>query len=86
MSLPSNPDTPINLGNPKNFTILELAEVVLEVTNSQSKIDFQSLPLDDPKQRKPDISLAKSLLGWSPKVELRDGVAATTEYFREILQ
>lgn len=86
MSLPSNPDTPINLGNPKNFTMLELAEVVLEVTESQSKIDFQSLPQDDPKQRKPDISLARSLLGWSPTVELRDGVATTVEYFREIFQ
>ncbi len=86
MSLPSSPNTPINLGNPRDFTMLELAEVVLEVTGSQSKIDFQPLPLDDPKQRKPDISLAKSLLGWSPTVELRDGVATTAEYFRELLQ
>jgi UDP-glucuronate decarboxylase len=85
ISLPSNPDSPINLGNPKDFTILELAEVVLEVTRSKSRLDFKPLPQDDPKQRKPDIALAKMLLDWSPTVELRDGVAITTEYFRERL-
>jgi len=76
---------PINLGNPKEFTILELAEKVIELTNSSSKIQHLPLPSDDPKQRKPDISKAKSELGWKPKIELGAGLKYTIRYFSEVL-
>jgi UDP-glucuronate decarboxylase len=76
---------PINLGNPTTFTMLELAEMVLRLTNSESKIDFHDLPGDDPRQRKPDISLAKELLSWEPKVDLEDGLKKTISYFDSIL-
>jgi UDP-glucuronate decarboxylase len=85
ISLPSNPDTPINLGNPNEFTMLELAKMVLAVTKSKSGINFQPLPQDDPKQRKPDIGIAKSLLGWVPTVELKDGITLTSKYFQDLL-
>jgi UDP-glucuronate decarboxylase len=85
ISLPSNPDTPINLGNPNEFTMLELAEMVLAVTKSKSDINFQPLPQDDPKQRKPDIGIAKSMLGWKPTVELKDGIILTSKYFQNLL-
>jgi UDP-glucuronate decarboxylase len=65
--------------------MLELAQIVLEVTGSQSEIEFQPLPQDDPQQRKPDISLAKSLLAWEPEVALRAGVSVTAEYFKDLL-
>lgn len=77
---------PVNIGNPKEFTMLELAQNVLELTKSKSKIIFLPLPQDDPKQRQPDISLAKQKLNWTPKVELRDGLSKTIEYFRGILK
>ena len=77
---------PVNIGNPKEFTMLELAQNVLELTKSKSKIIFLPLPQDDPKQRQPDISLAKQKLNWTPKVELRDGLNKTIEYFRGILK
>jgi UDP-glucuronate decarboxylase len=83
--LDENPDTPINLGNPNEFTILELAKVVLEVTNSKSEIVNNPLPLDDPKQRCPDISLAKSMLNWKPTIELREGIEKTAAYFKQII-
>ncbi|MGD0198605.1 MAG: UDP-glucuronic acid decarboxylase family protein [Solirubrobacteraceae bacterium] len=70
---------PINIGNPDEFTLQELAEVVLEVTGASSTIIHQPLPTDDPKQRRPDITLARELLGWSPEVALRDGLAMTIE-------
>jgi UDP-glucuronate decarboxylase len=70
---------PVNLGNPSEFSMLELAELVIEVTNSKSEIVFLPLPGDDPKQRKPDISLANSILNWNPKVELRQGLIRTLE-------
>jgi len=73
---------PTNIGNPGEFTILECAEVVLEVTGSRSKIRYESLPQDDPKQRRPDISKAKTLLGWEPKIDLRTGLQMSLEYFR----
>jgi dTDP-glucose 4,6-dehydratase len=76
---------PINIGNPHEYTILQLAEMVLEVTGSGSKIIFEPLPVDDPTQRKPDITLATELLGWGPEVDLRTGIERTTEYFRRIL-
>ena len=76
---------PVNLGNPVEFTIMELAEKVLELTDSKSKIVFKPLPQDDPKQRCPDISLAKSKLNWEPYIKLEDGLMKTIEYFKEIL-
>ena len=76
---------PINLGNPSEFTILELAEKVIELTGSESRIVFKPLPQDDPTQRKPDISLAKSLLGWEPRVQLEEGLKKTIKYFKGLL-
>ena len=76
---------PTNIGNPNEFTILECAKVVLEITGSRSKIRFEPLPQDDPKQRRPDISKAKQLLGWEPKVGLEEGLRQTVEYFRGLL-
>jgi UDP-glucuronate decarboxylase len=73
---------PINVGNPKVFTILQLAELVKRLTNSNSEIISNPLPSDDPKQRKPDITKAKSVLGWSPEIELEDGLVKTIEYLR----
>jgi len=73
---------PINLGNPHEFKIIELANLVLKVTNSKSKIKYSSLPEDDPKQRQPDISKAKKMLGWQPQVSLEEGLKKTIEYFR----
>lgn len=75
---------PINLGNPDEFTILELAEAVIEMTGSGSKLQFVDLPLDDPKQRCPDISLADELMGWKPKVSLREGLSSTINYFKTV--
>ena len=77
------PFSPINLGNPNEFTMLELAETVLKITQSSSQIVFHPLPEDDPKQRKPDISLAKNVLDWEPKVQLKEGVTQTIDYFRK---
>ncbi len=78
---------PVNVGNPNEFTIKELAEKVLELTNSKSKLIYQPLPSDDPTQRKPDISLAKKELnGWEPKVQLEEGLVKTIEYFDSILK
>lgn len=77
---------PINLGNPNEFTVLELAEYVIKLTNSKSKIIFNSLPLDDPKQRQPDISKANQLLNWTPKVSLEDGLKETIQFFKNILK
>jgi UDP-glucuronate decarboxylase len=76
---------PVNIGNPNEFTMLELAEAVLRLTESRSKIAFHPLPEDDPRQRQPDIRLAQSALGWEPKVQLEDGLRETIAYFRQIL-
>ncbi len=73
---------PTNIGNPDEFTILECAEVVLEVTGSGSKVRFEPLPEDDPKQRRPDIGKARALLGWEPKIDLRTGLRMSLDYFR----
>ena len=73
---------PINLGNPREFTILELAKLVIEKTNSKSKLVFLDLPQDDPRQRQPDISRAKDQLGWEPKVELDEGLSLTIDFFK----
>lgn len=75
---------PINLGNPDEFTILELAKLVIELTGSKSKLIFEPLPADDPKQRRPDITLAKEKLGWSPTIKLRDGLKKTIDWFQSI--
>ena len=76
---------PVNLGKPGEFTILELADKVIELSNSKSEIIFKPLPSDDPKQRRPDISLAREILEWEPKVELEEGLKKTIAYFDEIL-
>jgi UDP-glucuronate decarboxylase len=76
---------PVNLGNPGEFTMLELAEKVLKLVGSKSKIIFLPLPTDDPKQRQPDISLAKEKLSWSPTIDLEDGLKETIKYFRLVL-
>lgn len=76
---------PINLGNPGEFTMLELAENVLRLVGSKSKLSFKPLPQDDPRQRQPDITLAKEKLGWQPKVNLEDGLKETIAYFRKTL-
>jgi len=72
---------PVNVGNPDEFTVLELAEIVIEVTGSSSEIVFESLPVDDPAQRRPDITLAREVLGWEPTIDVRTGVARTAEWF-----
>ena len=75
---------PVNIGNPGEFTILELAKLVIELTGSRSKLVYRNLPVDDPMQRQPDITLAKKYLQWSPVIELREGLAKTIEWFRSI--
>jgi len=77
---------PVNIGNPNEFTVRELAEIVLEEVESESTLQFLPLPEDDPKIRQPDIRVARDLLGWEPKVGLRDGLRKTIPYFRELLQ
>jgi dTDP-glucose 4,6-dehydratase len=74
---------PVNIGNPNEFTILECAQIVLRVTGSKSKIRHQPLPQDDPKQRCPDITKARTLLGWEPKISLEEGLRRSLDYFRE---
>ncbi|WP_390584476.1 UDP-glucuronic acid decarboxylase family protein [Erythrobacter sp. MTPC3] len=76
---------PVNLGNPGEFTMLELAETVIELTGSKSKLTFMDLPADDPKQRRPDISKAKELLDWTPTIELKEGLTNTIAYFERRL-
>jgi len=78
----SDEHEPVNIGNPSEFTILECAQKVLEVTGSKSKLRYEPLPVDDPKQRRPDITKAKRLLGWEPKVDLENGLRMSLEYFR----
>lgn len=80
--LDSSEHDPVNIGNPGEFTIGELAEIVIELTGSSSEIVHEPLPVDDPTQRQPDITRARELLGWEPKIELREGLAATIEFFR----
>jgi nucleoside-diphosphate-sugar epimerase len=80
--LDSDVTAPVNLGNPDEFTIAELAQLAVEVTGSTSEIVHRPLPVDDPAQRRPDITRARDLLGWEPTVDLRDGLARTADYFR----
>jgi len=84
MESPSDVTGPVNLGNPGEFTMIELAEQVLKLTGSRSKIIHLPLPQDDPRQRRPDITLAKQKLGWEPKVPLAEGLKLTIEYFKQL--
>ncbi len=77
---------PVNIGNPTEFTMLELAQAVIKLTKSNSKIVFMPLPSDDPKQRRPDISLIQSKLGWQPTIQLEEGLSKTIHYFQELLK
>ncbi len=79
----SGENEPVNVGNPHEMTLLEIAETIIRMTGSRSRIVFGPLPTDDPKVRQPDITRARTLLGWEPKVLLEDGLAATIEYFRK---
>jgi dTDP-glucose 4,6-dehydratase len=76
---------PVNVGNPDEYTILQLAEMAVEVTGSSSEIVFEPLPVDDPAQRQPDITIARADLGWEPEIDLRTGLTRTAEYFRQVL-
>ena len=82
----SSESGPVNVGNPTEFTILECAKRVLEVTGSKSKITYEPLPADDPKQRCPDITKAKTLLGWEPKIDLTTGLKMSLDYFRQVVR
>jgi dTDP-glucose 4,6-dehydratase len=79
----SSEHLPVNIGNPNEFTILECAQQVIKVTGSKSKIAYEPLPQDDPKQRKPDITKARQLLGWEPKIQLEEGLRLSLDYFRK---
>jgi UDP-glucuronate decarboxylase len=76
---------PVNIGNPGEYTILELAEMVMKLIGGRSKIVFKPLPQDDPTQRQPDITVARSTLGWEPKVPLQEGLERTIAYFKTLL-
>lgn len=86
MQSPDDVTGPINLGKPDEFKILELAEKVVALTNSRSEIVFKPLPSDDPRQRRPDITLAREILGWEPRIVLEEGLKKTIAYFEEVLQ
>lgn len=77
---------PVNIGNPDEFSIRELAEAVIELTGSESELEHRALPTDDPKVRRPDISLAREVLGWEPSIRLEDGLEKTIPYFRELVE
>lgn len=88
MKLMNSPDDftgPVNLGNPAEFSILELAEKIIKLTGSKSRICFKSLPADDPKQRQPDITLAKEKLKWEPTVQMEEGLKRTIKYFEDLI-
>lgn len=85
MATPPEVTGPINLGNPVEFTIRQLAELVVEITGSNSKLIYKALPADDPKQRQPNIDKAREVLGWEPKITLREGLLKTIVYFDELL-
>lgn len=78
-------ELPVNLGNPKEVTVLELARTIVRLAGSDSEIEFRDLPIDDPRQRRPDISRARAVLGWEPEVALEDGLRKTLEYFRSVV-
>ena len=87
MNTPDEVTGPVNIGNPCEFTMLDLAQKIIELTGSKSRIEFHELPEDDPMQRKPDITVALELLnGWQPKVQLEEGLLNTIDYFKKIVQ
>ena len=86
MATPPDVTGPINIGNPQEFTIRELAELIIEMTGAKSRLRFEPLPSDDPRQRQPDISMAKSVLKWEPKIPLREGLTKTIAYFETVLR
>jgi UDP-glucuronate decarboxylase len=85
MNTPDEFIRPVNLGNPGEFTIIELAEIVLKLTGSNSKLVYKPLPEDDPVKRQPDINLARKELGWEPKIKLEEGLKRTIKYFQTIV-
>jgi UDP-glucuronate decarboxylase len=85
MNVPQDVEGPVNLGNPVEMTMSELAELVITLTGSRSRIEFRPLPQDDPRQRRPDISRARQLLHWTPIVPLEDGLNRTIAYFDNLL-
>jgi UDP-glucuronate decarboxylase len=85
LMLPESLDSPVNIGNPTEFTMIELANLIIELTNSKSQIVFEDLPQDDPKQRKPNIDSVYSIVNWSPQVNLRNGIMETISYFKDLL-
>ena len=76
---------PFNLGNPVEYSIIEIANLILKMTNSKSKLSFEKLPQDDPQKRRPNISLARKYLHWEPKIELEDGLKSTIKYFKRTI-
>lgn len=84
MNTPDEITGPINIGNPNEITMLDLAQAILKITNSSSKIVFKPLPSDDPKQRQPDVTFAKKVINWNPKVDLERGLGETVKYFKEL--
>jgi UDP-glucuronate decarboxylase len=85
MGSPDDVTGPINLGNPREFSIRKLAELIVTHTGSRSKIEYRPLPMDDPRQRQPDISRARKTLGWEPRIQLEDGLGKTVAYFQDLL-
>jgi UDP-glucuronate decarboxylase len=85
MEIDINPQVPINIGNPTEITMIELARLIISLTKSKSSLIFKELPQDDPKQRNPNIQLAKKVLKWEPEIDLEDGLIKTVNYFRKIL-
>jgi UDP-glucuronate decarboxylase len=84
MDTPKGFTGPVNIGNPGEFSILQLAQKIIDLTNSDGHLTFKPLPHDDPRQRQPDIELAMQFLGWSPSIDLHNGLMQTIQYFREI--
>jgi dTDP-glucose 4,6-dehydratase len=82
----SNYNLPVNIGNPNEMTLLELAHEILKHTGSKSKIVFKEIPVDDPRVRKPDIALAQKLLQWAPRVNLETGLKHTIQYFKKVME
>jgi len=86
MNSPDDVTGPVNLGNQSEFSILELAKIIIRLTDSQSKIIFNPLPPDDPRQRRPDITLAKNVLSWQPSIHAEEGLQKTVRYFQDLLR
>ena len=76
---------PVNIGNPNEMTLLEMAKLIIELTESRSEIVFEALPVDDPQVRQPDITRARDLLGWEPEIDVRDGIGRTIEHYTRLL-